>query len=102
MQTMQTSSKGRVVIPKIIREALGISTGMELDVELLPGEGFKVVVRSTTERARFRALAGSLRKYLTAESRARSDTEAVVLAVRDEGREERRLRSDKLGRRRKK
>ena len=36
MQPIRASSKGQIVIPKTIREALKISAGTELDVELLP------------------------------------------------------------------
>ncbi len=46
MDTIRASSKGQIVIPKAIREALDIRSGTELNVELLPGEGFKVTIRA--------------------------------------------------------
>jgi AbrB family looped-hinge helix DNA binding protein len=52
MDTIRASSKGQIVIPKAIREALDIRSGTELNVELLPGEGFKVTIRSANHAAR--------------------------------------------------
>jgi len=37
VDTIRASSKGQIVIPKAIREALDIRSGTELNVELLPG-----------------------------------------------------------------
>lgn len=49
-----------MVIPKLVREALGIRSGTELEVELLSGKVFKVSVRSTDHVERVRGLAGIL------------------------------------------
>jgi AbrB family looped-hinge helix DNA binding protein len=99
VQPIRASSKGQIVIPKTIREALKISAGTELDVELLPGEGFRVLLRRKSARAQSRALAGSLGRYLTPGSRAISDAQAVALAVRDEAAESRPLQRRKRVRR---
>jgi AbrB family looped-hinge helix DNA binding protein len=99
VQPIRASSKGQIVIPKTIREALKISAGTELDVELLPGEGFRVLLRRKSARAQSRALAGSLGKYLAPASRAISDEQAVALAVRDDTVERRPFRQRKPGRR---
>ncbi|MBA3903625.1 MAG: AbrB family transcriptional regulator [Rhodocyclaceae bacterium] len=42
--TVSVSSKGQMVIPKEIRDALGIKPGMQLDVELSP-DGNAVTLR---------------------------------------------------------
>ncbi|MSQ49691.1 MAG: AbrB/MazE/SpoVT family DNA-binding domain-containing protein [Betaproteobacteria bacterium] len=60
MESTRSSSKGQMVIPKLVREALGIRSGTELEVELLPGKAFKVSVRSTDHVARVLHLAGML------------------------------------------
>jgi AbrB family looped-hinge helix DNA binding protein len=83
METIKTSSKGQIVIPKAIREALDIRTGTELNVELLPGEGFKVTVERAGHADRVNALAGSLAQYATAGG-AKSDDEALLRAVRED------------------
>lgn len=49
-----------MVIPKAVRDALDIRTGTELDVELMPGEGFKVSVKPADRKAAVTRLAGSL------------------------------------------
>ena len=85
MDTIRASSKGQIVIPKAIREALDIRTGTQLDVELLPGEGFKVTLRTADHAAHVARLGGSLA------SRGRksryaglSDDEAIALAVKED------------------
>ena len=60
MQSIKASSKGQMIIPKPIREALDIRSGTELDVELDPGRGFKVTLKPTNQVERVRRLAGSL------------------------------------------
>lgn len=83
MQTIKSSSKGRIVIPKAIREALAIRSGTELKVELLPGEGFKVTVAHAGHATKVKALAGSLAKYATA-GPANSDQKALLHALRED------------------
>jgi len=85
MDTIRASSKGQIVIPKAIREALDIRSGTALDVELLPGEGFKVTVRAADHGAQVARLAGSL---AARGSKGRyaglSDDEAIALAVKED------------------
>ncbi|MEK6244082.1 MAG: AbrB/MazE/SpoVT family DNA-binding domain-containing protein [Pseudomonadota bacterium] len=87
MESTRSSSKGQMVIPKPVREALGIRSGTELDVELLPGKAFKVSVRSTDHAAQVRRLAGSLSRYAKGRGSARSDDAAILRVVaRDDAR----------------
>lgn len=60
MESIRTSSKGQMIIPKQIREALDIRSGTELNVELEPGKGFKVTIKPTDHVERVQRLAGSL------------------------------------------
>lgn len=60
MESTRASSKGQMIIPKPIRDALDIRSGTELDVELDPGKGFKVTLKPTDRVERVRRLAGSL------------------------------------------
>ena len=85
MDTIRASSKGQIVIPKAIREALDIRSGTELNVELLPGEGFKVTIRAADHAAHVVKLAGSLAprgkpgRYATL-----TDDEAIALAAQED------------------
>ena len=60
MESIKASSKGQMIIPKPIREALDIRSGTQLNVELDPGNGFKVTIKPTDHIERVRGLAGSL------------------------------------------
>ena len=84
MDSIKASSKGQIVIPKPIRDALDIRTGTELNVELVPGEGFKVTVKPVDHIARVRRLAGSLAHYAKGRGSARSDDEAILHAVAED------------------
>jgi len=81
MESTRSSSKGQMVIPKQVREALGIRSGTELDVELLPGKAFKVSVRSSGHVARVRRLAGALSRFAKGRGSASADDAAVLRAV---------------------
>ena len=59
MESTRASSKGQMVIPKAIRDALDIRTGTELRVELT-GEGFKVSVKPADRAAAVLRLAATL------------------------------------------
>ena len=85
MESTRSSSKGQMVIPKPVREALGIRSGTELDVELLPGKAFKVSVRSTDHAEHVRRLAGVLAHRGKRMSAAREKA-AVMAAVLAEDR----------------
>lgn len=52
------SEKGQITVPKPIRDRLGIATGTELDMEIVPG-GF--VARKRMRRSAWRDLVGILR-----------------------------------------
>lgn len=84
MDSIKASSKGQMVIPKPIREALDIRTGTELNVELMPGEGFKVTVKASDHVAQARRLAGSLAHYAKGRGSARTDDEAIMHAVAED------------------
>lgn len=85
VDTIRTSSKGQIVIPKAIREALDIRSGTELNVELLPGEGFKVTIRTADHAAHVARLAGSLApRGNKGRYAGLTDDEAVALAVRED------------------
>jgi AbrB family looped-hinge helix DNA binding protein len=60
MESIRASSKGQMIIPKPIREALDIRSGTQLNVELDPGKGFKVTLKPIDHVERVRGLAGSL------------------------------------------
>ena len=60
MESIRASSKGQMIIPKPIRDALDIRSGTQLNVELDPGKGFKVTLTPTDRVERVRGLAGSL------------------------------------------
>ena len=87
MESTRSSSKGQMVIPKPVREALGIRSGTALDVELLPGKAFKVSIRSS-DRAdhvgRVRRLAGALAPFARGRGSARADDAAILRAVAED------------------
>ena len=60
MESIKASSKGQMIIPKKVREALDIRSGTALDVELLPDKAFKVTVKTTDHAVQVKRLAGSL------------------------------------------
>ena len=85
VDTIRASSKGQIVIPKAIREALDIRSGTELNVELLPGEGFKVTIRAADHTAHVVKLAGSLAaRGNKGRYSGLTDDEAIALAVRED------------------
>ena len=91
MDTIRASSKGQIVIPKAIRNALDIRSGTKLDVELIPGEGFKVTrcdVDHADHVTQVGKLAGSLASRASGEKKSRyaglSDNQAVALMVQED------------------
>lgn len=101
METIRASSKGQIVIPKAIRESLDIRSGTELDVELIPGEGFKVTRRDADHVERVSKLAGSLAVDAKKSRYAGMSDKAVVALVvqEDDARIRAYSRSAKRGRR---
>ena len=84
MESIKASSKGQMIIPKSVREALDIRSGTELGVELLPGKAFKVTVKPANYVEQARRLAGCLAHYARGRGSARSDDEAVLQAVAED------------------
>ncbi|MGQ0510518.1 MAG: AbrB/MazE/SpoVT family DNA-binding domain-containing protein [Betaproteobacteria bacterium] len=60
MDHTRVSSKGQMIIPKRVREALGLKQGTELSVELLPGGGFTARTKAADPAAEVRNIAGML------------------------------------------
>ena len=90
MESTRASSKGQMIIPKRIRDALEIRSGTELQVELEPGKGFWVMLRPADHVERVRRLAGSLAHRAKRMTPAQEDS-ALLQAVRaDDERSKRR------------
>ena len=81
MESIKASSKGQMIIPKPIRDALDIRSGTELNVELDPGKGFKVTLKPTDHATRVRQLAGSL-AHRAKRMTAAQEEAALLNAVR--------------------
>ena len=81
MESIKASSKGQMIIPKPIREALDLRSGTRLEVELEPGKGFKVRLKATDRVERVRQLAGSLAHRARRMTPAQEDV-ALLKAVR--------------------
>ena len=86
MDNTRVSSKGQMIIPKRVRDALGLKKGAELAVELLPGKEFKVSVRSTDHVAQVRSLAGMLAHRGKRMSAAREEAAIMALVLADDQR----------------
>jgi AbrB family looped-hinge helix DNA binding protein len=84
MDSTKASSKGQMVIPKPIRDALEIKPGTKLDVELVPGKGFTVTVRASDRKAAVQNLAGSLARYAKRPGSARADDVAIMQMVAED------------------
>ena len=81
MESIKASSKGQMIIPKPIRDALDIRSGTQLEVELDPGKGFKVTLKATDRVERVRQLAGSLAHRASRMTLAQEEAE-LLKAVR--------------------
>ena len=81
MESIKASSKGQMIIPKPIREALDIRSGTELGVELLPNKAFKVSVKPTDRVEQVRRLAGSL-AHRAKRMTPKQEEAALLAAVR--------------------
>ena len=81
MESIKASSKGQMIIPKSVRDALDIRSGTELGVELLPDKAFKVVVKPANHSEQVRRLAGSLAhraRRMTPVEEERAITKAIL------------------------
>ncbi len=84
MESIKASSKGQMIIPKGIRQALDIRTGTQLLVELEPGRGFKVRLKPGDHAAQARRLAGCLVHYAKGRGSAQSDNSAILGALAED------------------
>lgn len=84
MESTRVSSKGQMIIPKRVREALGLKKGAELAVELLPGGGFAARPKAPDLVTQVRALAGSLSHRGKPRWPGLTDDEAVLRAVAED------------------
>lgn len=80
MENTRVSSKGQMIIPKRVREALGLKKGTELAVELLPEGGFAARPKATDLAAQVRSIAGIL-SHLRKPRPGLTDDQAVLRAV---------------------
>jgi len=78
----RVSSKGQMIIPKRVRQALGLKQGTELAVELLAEGGFSARPKATDRVAQVRSIAGMLahRGKRMSAKRERAAIMAAVLA----------------------
>jgi len=82
VENTRVSSKGQMIIPKRVREALGLKKGTELAVELLPEGGFAARPKATDLVAQVGSVAGMLahRGKRMSRTRERAAIMAAVLA----------------------
>lgn len=84
MEHTRVSSKGQMIIPKRVREALGLKKGTELAVELLPEGGFAARPKATDLVAQVRSIAGILSHRRKPRWPGLSDDEAVLRLVAED------------------
>lgn len=84
MENTRVSSKGQMIIPKRVREALGLKKGTELAVELLPEGGFAARPKATDLVAQVRRLAGALSHRRKPRWPGLTDDEAVMRLVAED------------------
>jgi len=90
----RVSSKGQMIIPKRVRQVLGLKQGTELAVELLPEGGFSARPKATDRVAQVRSIAGMLahRGKRMSPTRERAAIMAAVLAEDERSRRKARRR----------
>jgi AbrB family looped-hinge helix DNA binding protein len=81
VENTRVSSKGQMIIPKRVREALGLKKGTELVVELLPGGGFAARPKATDRVAQVKSIAGMLSHLRKPGRPGLTDDEAILRAV---------------------
>jgi AbrB family looped-hinge helix DNA binding protein len=84
LATTKLSSKGQVVIPEEIREALGLEPGAQF---VVVGEGDVVILKriDTPARSEFRALAAKARRQARKAGLKSADVKKAVRTVRRRG-----------------
>ena len=86
------SSKGQMIIPKRVREALGLKQGTELAVELLPEGGFAARPKATDPVAQVRSIAGMLAHRGRRMSAAREKAAIMAAVLVEDERSKRKAR----------
>ena len=81
MESTRVSSKGQMIIPKRVREALGLKKGTELAVELLPEGGFAARPKATDLAAQVRSIAGMLSHQRKPKRPDLTDDQAILRAI---------------------
>ena len=92
MDNTRVSSKGQMIIPKRVREALGLKKGTELAVELLPEGGFAARPTATDLVARVRSIAGMLAHRGRPMSAAREKAAILAAVLAEDERSKRKAR----------
>lgn len=92
MEHTRVSSKGQMIIPKRVREALGLKKGTELAVELLPEGGFAARPKATDLVAQVRSVAGMLAHRGTRMSATREKAAIMAAVLAEDERTKRKAR----------
>ena len=92
MENTRVSSKGQMIIPKRVREALGLKKGTELAVELLPEGGFAARPKATDRVAQVRNIAGMLAHRGKRVSAAREKAAIMAAVLAEDERTKRKAR----------
>ena len=92
MEHTRVSSKGQMIIPKRVRQALGLKQGTELAVELLAGGGFAVRPKATDRVAQVRSIAGMLAHRGKRMSRTREQAAIMAAVLAEDERTRRKAR----------
>jgi len=88
----RVSSKGQMIIPKRVREALGLKQGTELAVELLPEGGFAARPKATDLAAQVKSIAGMLAHRGRRMSAAREKAAILAAVLAEDERSKRKAR----------
>lgn len=82
MEKITLSSKGQMIVPKRIREALSLMPGAGLRIELIDAQSFTVRIESKrTHKQHVERLAGCLRKPGQRRPVSIAEMDAAVIAI---------------------
>lgn len=84
MENTRVSSKGQMIIPKRVRDALGLKKGTELAVELLPGGGFAARPKAPGLVAQVKGIAGMLSRRRKPRWPGLTDDEALLRMIAED------------------